>query len=55
MKFLPLLWAGLTRQKLRTAPTLLSILVAFMLFGILGALKKALSAGVAGTAQTNVP
>ena len=46
MKFLPLLWAGLKRKKLRTALTFLSIFVAFMLFGFLGALKEALSAGV---------
>ena len=46
MKFLPLLWAGLKRKKLRTALTFLSIFVGFMLFAFLGALKEALSAGV---------
>ncbi|MEI6673987.1 MAG: FtsX-like permease family protein [Verrucomicrobiota bacterium] len=46
MKFLPLLWAGLQRKKLRTALTFLSIFIAFMLFAFLGALKEALSGGV---------
>jgi putative ABC transport system permease protein len=47
MKFLPLLWAGLGRKKLRTALTLLSIMVAFLLYGFLGAIKEALNGGVA--------
>jgi len=51
MKFLPLLWAGLKRKKLRTALTFLSIFVAFMLFGFLGALKEALGAGVSMAGQ----
>ncbi|RYD21450.1 MAG: FtsX-like permease family protein [Verrucomicrobiaceae bacterium] len=46
MKFLPLVWAGLKRKKLRTALTFLSIFVAFMLFAFLGAMKEALSGGV---------
>lgn len=47
MKFLPLVWAGLKRKKLRTALTLLSILIAFILFAFLGAIKEAFSSGVA--------
>jgi hypothetical protein len=35
VKFLPLLWAGLWRKPTRTMLTLLSIAVAFILFGIL--------------------
>ena len=35
VKFLPLLWAGLWRKPTRTTLTLLSIVVAFILFGIL--------------------
>jgi putative ABC transport system permease protein len=35
VKFLPLLWAGLWRKPTRTTLTLLSIVVAFVLFGIL--------------------
>jgi putative ABC transport system permease protein len=46
MKFLPLVWAGLKRKKLRTALTFLSILVAFMLFAFLGAIRKSLDGGV---------
>jgi putative ABC transport system permease protein len=35
MKYLPLIWAGLWRKKLRTMFTFLSILAAFVLFGVL--------------------
>jgi putative ABC transport system permease protein len=35
MKFLPLLWAGLWRKPIRSVLTLLSITVAFLLFGVL--------------------
>ncbi|MGA3182179.1 MAG: FtsX-like permease family protein [Verrucomicrobiota bacterium] len=47
MKFLPLLWSNLKRRKLRTLLTLLSILVAFMLFGFIAAIKQALVGGLA--------
>jgi putative ABC transport system permease protein len=47
MKFLHLVWGNLKRKKLRTALTLLSILVAFVLFGLLCAIKQALVGGVA--------
>ena len=46
MKFLPLIWANLRRKKLRTLLTLLSIVVAFVLFGYLAAIRVGLSAGV---------
>ncbi len=46
MKFLPLVWAGLKRKKLRTVLTFLSIFVAFMLFAFLGALAEAFNGGV---------
>ena len=46
MKFLPLIWSNLKRKKLRTTLTVLSILVAFILFGILSAINAAFSAGV---------
>lgn len=46
MKFLALIRANLGRKKLRTALTLLSIFVAFLLFGLLGAVKEAFTAGV---------
>src|SRR5437879_5924060 len=46
MKFLPLIWSNLKRKKARTLLTLLSILVAFILFGFLSAIKQALVGGV---------
>ena len=46
MKYLPLLWRSLMRRKLRTVFTALSILVAFVLFGALMALKAAFGMGV---------
>ena len=46
MKFLPLVWSNLMRKKLRTLLTLLSILVAFVLFGYLAAIRVGLGAGV---------
>ena len=45
MKFLHLIWSNLKRKKLRTSLTLLSILVAFVLFGFLSAIKQALAGG----------
>jgi putative ABC transport system permease protein len=46
MKYLHLIWCNLKRRKLRTILTLLSILVAFILYGYLCAIGTALSAGV---------
>lgn len=46
MKFWPLLWSNLKRRKTRTIFTLLSILVAFVLFAYLSAVRVAFSAGV---------
>ena len=45
MKFLYLVWCNLKRKKLRTTLTLLSIMVAFVLFALLAALKLALVGG----------
>ena len=45
MKYLPLLWAGLFRRKARTILTLLSIFVAFLLFGLLHAVEVAFESG----------
>ena len=49
-KYLPLLWANLRRKRLRTSLTLASIVIAFLLFGMLRALQTALtgSADLAG-------
>ena len=46
MKFLPLIWAALWRKKARTIFTLLSILVAFLLFGMLQGVNAAFNATV---------
>jgi putative ABC transport system permease protein len=46
MKFFPLIWCNLMRKKTRTALTLLSIIVAFVLFGFLSAIKQALAGGI---------
>ncbi len=47
VKYLPLLWAGLWRKPVRTVLTLLSIVVAFVLFGIL----SGIDAGFAHTLE----
>jgi putative ABC transport system permease protein len=46
MRFWHLVCSNLKRKKLRTGLTLLSILVAFVLFGVLSAIKQALTGGV---------
>ena len=46
MKFFPLVWRNLLRRKVRTTFTLLSVFVAFVLFGILMAIRVAFGAGV---------
>ena len=46
MKFLPLVWRSLWRRKIRTIFTLLSIFVAFLLFGLLMTIRAAFSLGI---------
>lgn len=46
MKFLPLIWAMLWRSKTRTWLTFLSIVVAFLLFGLLQSVTGAFQAGI---------
>jgi len=46
MKFVPLIWRNIWRRKFRTTFTLLSIFVAFLLFGILMTIRTAFSLGV---------
>ena len=46
MKYLPLLFSNFRRKRLRTIFTLASVLMAFLLYGFLGAVKQAFSAGV---------
>lgn len=45
-KFLPLLWANLKRRRLRLTFTLASIIVAFLMFGLLEAMRYSFSMGV---------
>src|SRR5947209_7141414 len=46
MKFFALVWSSLKRKKSRTILTLLSIFVAFVLYGLLCTIKEAFTAGV---------
>ena len=46
MKYLSLLWANLGRKRLRTSLTLASIVIAFLLFGMLQTLTSALTGSV---------
>jgi putative ABC transport system permease protein len=46
MKYLPLVWRNLWRRKVRTTFTLLSIFVAFLLFGLLMTIRETFSLGV---------
>jgi putative ABC transport system permease protein len=46
MKFVPLIWRSLWRRRTRTIFTLLSIAVAFLLFGLLMTIRGAFSMGV---------
>lgn len=46
MKFLPLIWRNVWRRKLRTTFTLLSIFIAFLLFGVLMTIRNSFAFGV---------
>jgi len=46
VKYFYLVWCNLRRKKLRTLLTVLSILVAFLLFGYLAAIRQAFNAGI---------
>ena len=52
MKFLPLIWASLWRKKARTILTLLSLITAFLLLGLLQAANSLFSGG---TVNLNAP
>lgn len=45
MKYLSLIWAQLFRSKTRTLLTLLSVVAAFLLFGLLDSVRVAFNAG----------
>src|SRR3546814_6634524 len=51
MKYLPLIWSELFRRKTRTLLTLLSILAAFLLFGLLNGVRT--SFAEAGRSEEN--
>jgi putative ABC transport system permease protein len=63
MKYLPLIWAGLWRKRARTALTLCSIAIAFVLIGLLAGVDAAFAHQLAVsrldrllvTSQTNMP
>ncbi|HEY2675719.1 MAG TPA: ABC transporter permease [Steroidobacteraceae bacterium] len=46
MKYFMLVWAGLWRKKTRTILTMLSIVVAFLLFGLLQGINQGIKAGL---------
>src|SRR5262249_14400620 len=46
MKFFPLIWTNVWRRKIRTTFTLLSIFIAFLLFGIVMTIRAAFGFGV---------
>jgi len=46
VKFLPIVWRNLLRRKVRTIFTMLSVFVAFVLFGYLMAIRAAFSMGI---------
>jgi putative ABC transport system permease protein len=50
MKYLHLVWAALLRRKTRTAFTAVSVLAAFLLFGLLDSVHSAFTAGTRGVA-----
>ncbi len=54
MKYLPLVWAGLWRKPVRTILTLLSIIVAFVLFGALHGVTAAIDQLVSGMSDTRL-
>jgi putative ABC transport system permease protein len=54
VKYWHLIWSNLKRKKLRTLLTLLSIVVAFILFGFLSAIKQALAGGVSLAGQNRL-
>ena len=46
MKFIPLIWMNVWRRKIRTTFTLLSVFIAFLLFGIVMTIRAAFGLGV---------
>src|SRR5215813_2626291 len=46
MKFFPLIWTNVWRRRVRTTFTLLSLFIAFLLFGLIMTIRAAFSLGV---------
>ena len=53
MKYFPLIWKNAWRKKIRTSLTVLSILVAFLMFALLNAIGQALTGGGATIESAN--
>jgi putative ABC transport system permease protein len=45
MKYLGLVWKNVWRKKIRTSLTILSVLVAFLMFSLLNAIGQAMTGG----------
>src|SRR5437868_2510867 len=54
MKFFHLIWSNLKRKKLRTSLTILSIIVAFVLFAVMSAIKQAFTGGISLAGATRL-
>jgi putative ABC transport system permease protein len=54
VKYFPLLWAGLWRKKTRTILTLLSVVIAFLLFGLLQGVNAWLTNAVAESSTSRL-
>ena len=54
MKYLPLVWAGLGRKRVRTILTLLSVAVAFVLFGAMHGVNAGLDALIKQMSDTRL-
>jgi putative ABC transport system permease protein len=54
VKYLTLVWAGLWRKKTRTILTMLSIVVAFLLFGLLQGINQSIKAGLGDSSNNRL-
>jgi putative ABC transport system permease protein len=54
MKYLPLVWAGLARSRLRTLLTFLTVVIAFLLFGVLHGVSGGFDAVVNSMSNTRL-
>jgi putative ABC transport system permease protein len=54
VKYFPLIWAGLWRKRARTILTMLSIVVAFLLFGLLQGINQGIKNGMSDTGNNRL-